>query len=711
MNLLKLPGDKKRDKLNFIIRFTALIGFLFIFGFIGITKLMKLQIVEGSHYASLSQRNFTAQQTVQAARGQIADANGVLLNANKTVYKVIVQRAFFPYGQENEIIERTLAILKEYDETWTDSIPVSTTAPFEFYDVNEKTLETFKKNIGVNLDATVENCVKALFDNFNISEDYDADTARAIAGVRYEMKLRDFSHINRFTLAVDISFQTVVNLKERSISLPGVDIIVEPMRVYNEGLVAAHTRGTIGVISAEEYEELKEQGYDLNDIIGKSGIESAMEAILRGENGTRTIVRNLHGIAVSDEITIPTKPGNSVMLTLDSRFQQDLQNILENHISWLRTLDQTYDNTGYNRRGLNTKGGAVSVIEVKTGRVLGMASFPSYDINEYITDYEAVLNADLDPLFNRAAFGRYRPGSSFKTLTSVAGLYNNVIDRNSTISCGGTYHAFSDFKPKCHELNGHGSLNVMGALKWSCNIFYYETGRRMGIDALVEAAQSLGIGTNLGLESGSAAGRMTTPAIYEELMGYAFNEGDTVQAAIGQSETLVTPLHLAVMAASIAGGGVRYKPYIVDSVWNYDYSELIYKTEPLIVDTYATDRPDVYQIVNEGMVSVSDTVNWPPNHLNWQFDYLPYRVASKTGTAQVGDGTYNSTVVGFYPAEDPVIAFAVVLENSDFSRYMIRNIIDAYFYNAYEPDINEDGLIASPWKRWDEEKRNRLTGN
>ncbi|MCL2693861.1 MAG: penicillin-binding transpeptidase domain-containing protein, partial [Oscillospiraceae bacterium] len=630
MNLPNLPGERKRDKLNFLVRFIVLVAVMIIFGFLGVTRLMKIQIVDGAYYAGQSQRLFTASQSVQAARGQVVDARGRTLNANKTVYKVIVQRAFFPFGQENEVIMLALAILESHGEEWLDSAPITRTVPFEFTDVSERELDDFKTRIGVNLDATPDNCMGALIDTFRISREYDAETARKIAGVRYEMRLRDFSHLNRFTLAEDISFEALVNLKERSQSLPGIDIIEEPMREYHNGGVMAHTRGAIGRISAEEFAEFREQGYSLNDTIGKTGIELAMESILRGENGTRTIVRNLHGVAVSDEITVPARAGNSVKLTIDSRFQADLQIMLERHISWLLTLDQT-DTSRFNYRGLNTKGGAVAVIEVETGRVLGLANYPTYDINDYINDYDAVMSAELSPIINRAAAGLYRPGSSFKPISSVAGLYKGIVDRNSTVNCGGQYMYFDDFRPFCHERSGHGAINVITALRVSCNIYYYDVGRRMGINALAEATHALGIGVNLGLETGGPSGRMTTPEVYEQLMGYPMNEGDTIQAAIGQSETLLTPLHLAVSAATIGNKGVRYKPYLVDSVWNYDFSELIFKTEPQIVETYAADRPEVYRAVHDGMLSVSDFITWPLGSGLSNFDFLPSKPAVKTG--------------------------------------------------------------------------------
>lgn len=706
--MIKMDSDKLQ-KLSYILRVIVMIALMLVLAFLCIVQLMKIQIVDGAMYAGQSQKNYTAYQSVQAARGQIFDSEGRVLNTNKIVYKVIVQRAFFTQGRENEIIAAAIDILKKHGETWVDSVPISTTEPFVFTAASDSELDSFKSRIEVNVDASVENCLSALMKNYGISEEYDPVTARAIAGVRYEMEIRDFSFNNRYTMCEDISIETVIELKERAGSLPGIDIIEEPMRVYLDSSIAPHIRGTIGAISAEEYTERKDDGYSLNDRVGKNGIEQAMESILRGENGTRTIVRNQQGEAVADSTTTNVVTGNSVMLTIDSEFQSTVQDILENHISWLRTIEETAPEAWW--RGQNTEGGAVAVIEVKTGKVLALANYPSYDLNDYISDYSAVLGAEGTPLFDRSISGRYRPGSTFKSVTAIAGLLSGKITDTSLINCTGVYEAFTDYKPRC--TGTHLNINVVSALKTSCNIFFYEVGMRIGIDYLADTAAGFGIGTNLGLEIGGDSGRMTTPTLYELLKGETYNDGDTVQTSIGQSETLVTPLHLAVQAMTLANDGVRYQPYLVDSVWDYEGETLLYKTEPKIAAEVGADSPELYETVRQGMMMVTENVVWPPDNMKLShFDYLPSVAAIKTGTPEViANKEYNSTILGYYPADDPVIAFGIVLENSEYSRYMVRNIIDAYFYDAYEADINEEGLVASPWKRWSPEKVMRLTGS
>ncbi|MGN0597972.1 MAG: peptidoglycan D,D-transpeptidase FtsI family protein [Ruminiclostridium sp.] len=683
------------SKISGIIRTMVLVAIIVVLSFLCVIQLMRIQIVEGSTYAEASEKSYTANQTIQAARGQISDVNGVILSSNKTVYKVIIQKAFFTQGSENTTIARTLNILKNNSEEWIDELPITMTEPYKFTG-DEATIDKFKAKIDVNVDATVENCINALINRYNIDTvKYDSQMVRYIAGVRYQMEKKDFSYNNRYIFAEDVSKETVISLKEQSFLLGGIDIVEEPTRVYLRGSTAPHVLGTIGAISEEKYAELRDEGYSLNDTIGTNGIEKAMESVLRGENGVRTITRDSSGSAISDEVTQAVQAGNSVKLTIDAEFQDTMQEILENQINWLHYYDDP-------NRGNLCDAGAAVVLNAKTGAVLAMVNYPTYDLNDYVENYSAVLNAEGNPLYNRAINGLYRPGSTFKTITGSAGLISGLIDRTSQGICNGVYTYYSDYQPKCTGY--HYGYTITDALKVSCNIFFYDLGRRMGIEYLADFASKFGIGTDLGLEIGGSSGRMTTPELYEKLVGTEWTPGNTLQAAIGQSETLVTPLHLAVQAMTLANNGVRYKPYLVDSVWNYDMTEMQYKTQPVVVETINDNGTDAFETVREGMIKVSTNCTWPIYAQTWIFDYLPYSVAIKTGTAQVTETTYNSTICGYYPAEDPQIAFGIVLEKGEFSRYMIRNIIDAYFYDCYEPDLDQDGNVVSPWKRWTEEK-------
>lgn len=685
-------------KIGSIIRSVILIIITFVFAFLAAVQLMKIQIVDGEYYKSQTEKFLEGNQSIAAARGQIADSQGNVLVSNKSVYKLIIQKAFFPSGQENEIIAKTISILEKNNEEWNDSAPISKEEPFTFLDVSEDELDKFKQNIKLNVDATEDNCIKAMAERYKIdTEKYDRRMIRLIAGVRYEMVQKDFSADNRFVFSDEISIDTVLDIKEVGFILQGVEISQEPVRVYIRGDLAPHVLGTIGAISEDEYQATLDASgntrYTRSDVIGKTGIEYGLESTLKGTEGTRTIMRSTKGEVVSDTITDPVQPGNSIKLTIDPKLQEDLQEMLINHINWLHWYNDP-------TRGNECDSGAIVVLNAKTGAVLGMASYPTYDLIEYQKDPLGVANGkDGMSMFNLATMGLFRPGSAFKSLNATAGLCEGLIDRNTPGTCNHVYTYYSDYQPKC--LGWHYGYDVTEALRVSCNIFFYDLARRMGIDTLASYAEKFGYGTDLGLEIDSAKGQMTTPLNYETATEQPWDVGQVLQAGIGQSATQVTPLNLAVQAITLANNGKRLKPFLVDSVWNYDYTEMISKTEPAVVETIDDKGTNAFEIVREGMIKVGSTCTWPVGYLS-TLDYLPYDVALKTGTAQE-DGigkNYSSTVVGYYPAHDPQIAFGIILGKGEWSRYLVRNIIDSYFYDCYEPDLDEEGNVVSPWKRW-----------
>lgn len=679
-------------KISGYIRSAVLASIVIIAAFMCGLRLLQIQIADGEKYLALTRSTYAAEQSIEAARGKISDCNGVVMNTNELCYSVNFQRASLAVGTENEIIYRVLTVLIENGEEWNDSLPITKTAPYKFEDNKEAAIDTMKSKIKVGVYATVDDCIARLYEQFEISEQYDEQMRRYIAGVRYEMLIKDFSYKNQFVLASGISNETVIRLKELSSLLGGVDITEGWSRVYLDGDVAPHLRGTVGAISADDYAELKSAGYTMNDVIGISGIELALEEELRGVRGVRTITRSSDGTELSDEVTAEPKAGNSVQLTIDSKFQKQVQDIIQYHIDFLNSPYYTQDD-----RGIGCSAGAAVVLDVKTGGVLAMASNPGYDINDLIENYEEVLNAENSPIFNRALNGVYRPGSTFKTITATAGLAEGVITPSDTIYCGGTYHYYTGFTPHCWNLGGHGSIDVRLALRHSCNIFFYETARIMGIDTLSMWASRFGVGTDLGFELPMENGQMTSHELYDEL-GLTWNEGDVVQAGIGQSETLLTPLHMAVQAMTIANRGIRYKPHIVKAVYNYDYSELLYETEPEIVEDLS-EYSEVFEVVTDGMILVSEYSTFAIDGL-WVniYDYkgIPEDVATKTGTPQKTTTVYNSAIVGFYPADDPEIAFAVLMEEGEYSRHVACNIISAYLTGEFNPTYDEEGNAVLP---------------
>lgn len=632
-------------------------------------RLMKIQIVDSNTYISQHYSTDTYTQTIAATRGEIVDCNGDPIVQNSVGYNIIIEPDSFPKDNEsgNEVLLQLLHLLADVDVTFEESLPISKTAPFIFTTDDQDTLDEIRTTLNLNLYATAENCMDRLIDEYEIADTYTDEEKRMIAGIRYEMQLRGFSMSNQFTLVKDIPLQIVTEIKERGLSLPGVNIIEDAIRTVTQGDVIPHEIGTVGPIYAEEYEELAEQGYDLDDTIGKSGIEQAMESELRGKDGTKTIsVQN--GTVVSSEVTVPVQAGHTVMLTVDSTFQKDLQNILGNFI---KNFDQLRDAKTEGEGLGKVTSGALVVLDTTDNSVLGLATYPTYNLNDYTKNYDKLASDETSPLLDRATVGLYRPGSTFKTITATAGLNEGIVTGYSTYFCGQLY----EYKGHTYGCTGsHGNISVVQALQYSCNIYFYHLSEALTIDNLTKYAELYGLGSPTGIETGDAAGRFANPETYAEY-GWEWTVGHVLQAAIGQSETAVTPLQMAVVASTIANKGVRYQPHLVDSLWDYNLTEKIKDIEPTVAETIPIQYDDVYTYIQQGMIAASVT-NMPDKY---SLADLGYDVAIKTGTPQAGGGrVQDSFFIGYAPADNPKIAFACVVEGAEYSKYMIRDVLKAY---------------------------------
>ncbi len=654
--------------------------------------LMKIQIVDGADYLEKSKTTSQASQVISSPRGEIVDINGNEIVSNKTGFNVVIEKAFFPSdkAEMNRIICGIAEILAEDGVEWIDTLPITMEKPYEYLEARDSDIVKLRKNINLQHYATAEDCLTEMYKQYEIDSSYTEKQKRIIAGVRYEMIIRSFSLSNRYTFAEDIPMDTVVKLKEAAYTLEGMDIIEEAVRIYAAGDVAPHLIGTVGSINAEEYEAKRDEGYALNDVIGKSGIEKAMEDELRGDKGTRTL-ELMSGVVVSDLVTQEAVPGNTVQLTLNAEYQRDVQEILENHILWLN--NQTHKD----RKGYEADAGAIVVLDAKTGALLAAATSPTYDINDYLTDYASVVNGANGPLTNRATHGLYRPGSTFKTVTATAALNEGFLNGGETcIVCNNVYTYWDDYKPKC--TGWHGRINVITAIEKSCNIFFYELGRLMGPDMLEDYANMYGLGQDVGLETGGYTGYIATPDSMFE-MGLEWQAGLVVQVAIGQSETGVTPLQMAVQACTLANRGVRYKPYLVDSVHTYNMESLVRKTQPQIVSAIPDKTGQTFDLIIQGMEQAADFLPYSyPKVSDYYTPYLlselPEQAAIKTGTPQMTTAEdTGSAFVGFYPADDPVIAFSGFVEHGEYSKFMVRQIIEAYYDKNYEP---ADPVVLSP---------------
>jgi penicillin-binding protein 2 len=398
--------------------------------------------------------------------------------------------------------------------------------------------------------------------------------------------------------------------------------------------------------------------------VGISGIEKAMESELQGDDGVRTITFE-NGIAVSDEITDPVEAGHTVMLTVNSEFQRGLQEILQNFLTNFQSINDKAELANN-----DVISGAIVVLDVKTGAILGEATAPTYDLTLYSENYSELLEEEGNPLYNRATMGLYRPGSTFKTITATAGLNEGIVNGSTSYLCNKVYH-YIDTDYKC--TGNHGYISIARALMVSCNSYFYELSRNLTIDRITEYAAYYGIGQNTGIETQDAAGYMASPEKYKEL-GLNWTVGQVLQAGIGNGETMVTPLQLANVACTIANKGVRYEPHLVDSIWDYNLETCLEKTEPTVAAEIPLKNSYVYDYIEQGMILAS-TNNFPSQY---SLENLGYQVAIKTGTPQSDSHVQDSVFLGYAPADDPQIAFAGVVEGGEYSKYMIRSILKLY---------------------------------
>ncbi|MBC8571347.1 penicillin-binding transpeptidase domain-containing protein [Zongyangia hominis] len=654
---------------------------LIVFVLFGV-RLMQLQIVEGKDYLALAEKGDIKTQTIMAARGEIVDRNMEPLAKNRVGYDIVLDKVFMTKDMENQVILRLVDILKANNEPWIDNLPITMEEPFQFMEGREDDVAKLKETLGLQNWATLENVMDAMVEEYKI-EGLDPVQTRIIAGVRYEMVDKGYSIENPYTFASDVSMDTVAKVKENNLDLPGADVYETPIREYVNGTVAPHIVGQIGPIYKEEYAELKDKGYLLNDTVGKSGIEQYFESYLRGENGTRDITLNNKGIVSNVETTKAPKAGNTVVLTIDSELQKVAAKALEDEIKLLNA-------TAKEGEGKEANAGVVVAVDTRTGEILAAVNYPSFDLSTYRQNYNTLSQDPLRPLFNRAFEGTYTPGSIFKPCVATAALTEGIITPESTVQCSGTYLYYApSYTPGC--LGVHGQTTVFKALMRSCNIFFYDVGRRTGIENIAKYAKALGLGVPTGVEIGEAKGVVASREYRENVMGEQWHPGDVIQASIGQSDNKFSPLQLANYVCTIANKGKRKNLHIVKEIRSYNQDQVVETFSNEVVETVST--PAVFDTVIEGMRLAAS----PQGTSVHVFDNYPYTVAAKTGTPETKEFP-NSTYICFAPVEDPQIAIVVVIEKG-WHGYtgapVAKKVFDQYFFGSTQTGESGDSSSAS----------------
>ena len=650
---------KKRPNKRIVFLTALMLSIFMLFGF----RAIDFQVVTADEFSSKN-ANLTAIKTsIEATRGIIVDRYGRPIAYNREGYNVVFNSAYMKKADYNNTIIALTDLLQAHGYEWTDILPLTADEPYQFTD-EKNAVFTLKNKLGLNSYATAENCYNEMMSRYDL-ESVLPKYRRTVMGVRFSMERTDFSVSNPFVFAEDISADLMILIAESYSSLPGVEINVVSYREYADPTLASHVIGTIGKITAEEWQELKDSGYSYNDYVGKDGVEKAFENYLKGEDGELTYYFDKSGNVAFTEVTKESTQGDTVFLTIDSKLQKVAQDALDKNI---RSL---------NSKGGVITGGAVTVTSVKTGELLVCANYPNFNIEEYYSDYSSVISKPNNPLYNRALKGIYPPGSAFKPMVAIAGLQTGVIDRTTSVYCKQKYTYYQDYQPSC--MHYHKDVNVISALAHSCNYFFFDVGRQVGISELNNYALQLGLGVTTGIELSESAGTLAGPK-FSASVGKNWYDGSTLAASIGQSDNAFTPIQMASYTATIANGGVRNKITLLNSVKKASSNEYTYRFEPEVLNTLDVDS-SVISSVKEGMLSVTSE-----GTASAYFSDYPVAVGGKTGTAQT-TGADNSVLIIFAPYEDPEIAISIIVEHGEKSTStgpVAKAILDEYFFGSSE---------------------------
>lgn len=660
--MMKNPHPSRR-------RVYVLLGFFCAFLVLFFAVLYDAQVVHGSENRARSITSNTASETVTASRGIITDRNGKVLVSNRLAYTLVVDKSSFGKDEAalNDAIWQLVQLCQEQGVTWNDTLPMTTGSSPQL--TSKSLTKSFREYLDGNklpTDGGSAEVLAAMRKLYKVDDSYTDAQARLIVGVRYELDGR-----SSYTFAEDVSTELLGRITDGKYR--GVTIKTAAARVYNTKL-AAHILGTVGAIWQEEwrsdestgYVGYADKGYNMNDLVGKDGVEKAFEEYLHGNDGKRLITTDENGKITGELYTREPQPGGTVALTIDIDLQQVVEDTLASTIQGMIDKDS------------NERGGAAAVIQVGTGEVLAMASYPTYDLETFNQDYEELVKDERLPMFNRATQGVYAPGSTFKLCTSVAALEEGIITPSTIIEDKGIYTYYVDPQPMCwiwrQAHTTHGRINVSQAIVDSCNYFYYEVGRLTGIKKLDEYATAFGLGQSTGIEIGDVSGVLASPE-WAEAHDREWTDGQTITAAIGQSYNLFTPLQLANYVATLVSGGEHYEAHLLKNVKSYDNSR--------VIDVYDKGPLNDLNISDSTMAAVTKGMHdLTYDSLRSAFSRCVVEAGAKTGSAQVGTDIANGTFVAYAPYDDPEIAIAIVVEKGGSGSLLANaavDIINAWF--------------------------------
>ena len=674
----------KEKAKNDRIRYNILTILVYIVGIVLLAQLFNLQIVHGEEYRETSNTKLTRESVLKADRGSIKDSSGTMLASVDAQYSIVLYKTKVNNETLNTTILKLLNILSTNGDSYVDNFLIDVN-PYRFKLEEEESQKKWKKANNIDEDATAEEAFNYFKNKYDITSD-NVEDIRKILAIRYEISYKGYSSTKSIEIASNISRQSLEQIKERNAEFSGVEVVETPVRVYPQKTTASHILGRIGRIESNELEG-NEDIYNQNDIIGKSGIEYVFEKYLKGTDGVKQIDMNVDGTITDEYVSKEAVSGSDVILTIDSKLQAVTEQALADNINKIA-------NHGFSQENNPADAGAAVVLNVKTGEVIAMASYPDYDPSAFVNGIDTntwnyYINGDTKPLENKAISAMYSPGSTYKMVTALAGLETGTITPKTKINDTGVFRKYNS-SWKCWNRHGHGYLNVSQAIEHSCNYFFYDLGDRLGIDNLAKYSYYLGLGHKTGIElKGEIDGVLASNEIAKQ-ENRVWNPGETISAAIGQSYNTFTPLQMAKYVAMIANRGKNLDVTIVKSIINPDGSEVSrdeyesYVNEKLGLQQENVEemsfKEENIEAILEGMRGVTSESGGTAYST---FKNFNIEVGGKTGSAQTGvQGKTNAWFVGFAPFDDPEIAIVVFVRNGGHGSYtaeVARDIIAQYF--------------------------------
>lgn len=684
------------DKKN--VRYNILYILVYIVGIILIFQLFNLQIVHGEEYLQRANSRLTRETKIRAARGNILDCNGNVLAGNEIKYALKIYKSKIDEQNLNTTILNAIFVLEKNGDKYNDDFPININ-PVSFKYENQERINKWLEENDLADGTTAEQALEYFIDEYSLKQ-YSLEEARKIIAVRYGIDVNGYSSMRGYEISPEVCEKSVAQIEEMNHSFPGINIEYRPIRKYYYSSLASHVLGYVGKIGNEEYTQ--NEGYELDDYIGKTGIEYVCEKFLKGKDGLKQTDMSIDGTTTGEYITEEAISGSNVMLTIDAKVQQVAEKALKENIEKINNGDYGEKREVY--------AGSVVVLNVKTGEVISMVSYPDFEPQLFVDGistekWNEYTVKGRSALINRTMQSAYAPGSIFKMVPAIAGLETGKITKDEQIECAGIYPG--GYKPKCWYYTtygrGHGYLTVSQAIQKSCNCYFYEVGTRIGIDNIEKYATYFGLGQKTNIElPGEISGTLAGKKLYEKL-DETWYYGNTLSAVIGQAENNFTPIQMARYIAMLTNGGKKLDLTIIKDIINNQGESI--KTEE--VKDYINKRLGIektseenlniqkenLKTVLEGMQSVTEEGGTAYS----VFKDFPIQVGGKTGSAEAGNDKTNAWFVGFAPYENPEIAVVVLVENGAHGYYsaeVTKEIMEAYF--GLNEEIVED-KTAKPY--------------